>query len=137
MKNIEMSPYLKYSLYIIEVILSAVAIGYTVVIMWLGITGEPSLVSAYIHNHWLTHFTLMMVVVPSIITIIGTRLGGFRWTKFRLLNTMILVVGMLFLSIDTFLTLGAGNIAWVSFVGMAATAAVCNVNVKVDSGGGH
>lgn len=137
MKNIEMSPYLKYSLYIIEVILSAVAIGYTVVIMWLGITGEPTLVSAYIHDHWLTQLTLMMVLVPSIITIIGTRLGGFRWTKFRLLNTMTLVVGMLFLSIDTFLALGAGNIAWVSFMGMSAVAAVCNVNVKVDSGGGH
>lgn len=135
MKNIQRSHYLSYSLYIIEIILSAVAIGYSVVI--LGFNGTPGLVSAYIHDNWFTKFTLVMVLVPSIITIIGTRLNGYAWTKFRLLNTMILVMAMIFLAIETFLALGAGSIAWVSFIGTAAVAAVCNVNVKVAPGGEH
>ncbi len=135
MKNIQRSQYLSYSLYIIEIILSAVAIGYCIVI--LGLDENPTLVANYIHDSWFTKFTLVMVLVPSIITIIGTRLNGYAWTKFRLLNTMILVMAMIFLAIETFLALGVGSIAWVSFIGMAAVAAACNVNVKVAPGGEH
>lgn len=133
------SPFVKESLYIIELILAIAVVGYTIIIMVIGNgnTSFASNVAEYIYQYWITQFVVIVMFIPSTITLAGMFLGGHKWIELRLTHTIILIVGMLFLGVEIFLTLGVGNIAWLSFLAVSAISAVCNVGVKVVHGGGH
>lgn len=117
--------------YVVEVIMAISVVMYTIVTLIFGAEYvDIFTVAEYIHNYWITETVLSVIFIPSLITAIGTFLNGYGWIDFRLIYTMMMVVSMIFLGIITFLSLGPGNLGWITFLALGAIAAVCRINVR-------
>jgi hypothetical protein len=108
-------------------------VGYAALIFSLGdLSPEVFDVATFIHDYWVTQLVIVALLAPSVTVVFGSFGSlGRAWVRFRLVYTLMMVVGMTFLGIITFLTLGPSTLGWVTFLAMALIAAVCHINVRV------
>lgn len=123
------------SLYIIEMIMALAVVSYTIIVILF--SGHTPTAIQYVHDYWITQAVVIVMLVPSLISIVGLFAKGRSWIDFRLNYTLILVIGMLFLGVITLLTVGVESLSWVTFIAMALVAAVCHINVRISDYGGH